>query len=49
MSSALVLYWWSHVAQVCDTGSTTAVVLSVTAARNQDDVLCFIDVDSYSL
>lgn len=33
MSSALVLYWWSYVAQVCDTGSTTPVVLSVKAAR----------------
>lgn len=32
MSSALVLYWWSHVAQVCDTASTTAVFLTVTAA-----------------
>lgn len=33
MSSALLLYWWSYVAQVCDTGSITAVAFSVTAAR----------------
>lgn len=31
--SELVLYGWSYVAQVCHTGSMTAVVLCVAAAQ----------------